>query len=68
MNNAYVLTLTDPTYLTRHVVGVFAAAGLAEMAQKEATANLTDEEYGRGVYFLINTFEIGKLYRYNDTI
>lgn len=67
MSTVYTLTLANPTYDQRSIVGIFEAQGLAEMAKKQAEAKMTDRDRDQGVYFSISPYELGKLYYGDET-
>lgn len=57
----YAIQLVD--HRDTRIVGIFEAAGLAEMARLELDSRLTEDERDTGIYYGITTFEIGKIYR-----
>lgn len=57
----YAIQLVD--HRDTRIVGIFEAAGLAEMARDELDSRLTEDERDTGIYYRITTFEIGKIYR-----
>lgn len=62
MDNVYVLQIIDPTYAFVRIVGIFESEWKAEIARDGAETRLTDEQYDRGCFYRITTYELGKLY------
>lgn len=57
----YAIQLVD--HRDTRIVGIFEAAGLAEMARRVLEGRLTEEDKDAGIFYRITAYEIGKIYR-----
>ena len=61
--NVYVVEMVDETVNHHQIVGIFEAAGLAEMTRRVLEGRLTEEDKDAGIFYRITAYEIGKIYR-----